>query len=166
MQRLTIILLVLSSIVTAEVYKSVGPDGRPVFTDRPIQNAIKLELPVGAEPEQTKPIGEPDSYVEHGYLGPYTAFEIADPDDDTTLRNDDREIQVSLLLSPPLIEGHRLRVDVDGVSAEGDLGKGTQVRLNGLALGSHRIQAMVEDDSGAVVAATPLINVHIRPALP
>jgi hypothetical protein len=73
---------------------------------------------------------------------------------------------VSILLDPPLQDDHRLRVAVDGVDAEGDLGKRTQIRLGGLSFGSHRVQARIEDDVAVVVAATPLINVHVRPPLP
>jgi len=157
-------LLLFSSIVTAEVYKSVGPDGRAIYTDRPIENATKLELsPATLPPPSPEPKSETD---EGGFLGPYTAFEILSPQDNTTLRNDTRAIDVSLLLDPPLQEDHRLRVAVDDVDAEGDLGKRTQIRLGGLSFGSHRVQARIEDNANGVVAATPLVNFHVRPALP
>jgi hypothetical protein len=39
-----------------------------------------------------------------------------------------------------------------------------QVRLKGLAPGSHRIQAQGAGDAYTPVAATPLINVQVRPS--
>jgi hypothetical protein len=164
MPLLPILLLLFSSIATAEVYKSVGPDGRAIYTDRPIENSTKLDVsstPVAAPSAESESQGG-----EGGFVGPYTSFEIASPRDNTTVRNDMREIDVSILLDPPLQDDHRLRVEVDGVDAEGDLGKRTQIRLGGLSFGSHRVQARIEDDAAAVVAATPLINVHVRPPLP
>jgi hypothetical protein len=164
MPLLPLFLLLISSIATADVYKSVGPDGRAIYTDRPIENATKLDLSLTPAPSPSpEPSNQPS---EGGFVGPYTSFEIASPLDNTTVRNETREIDVSILLDPPLQDDHRLRVEVDGVDAEGDLGKRTQIRLGGLPFGSHRVQARIEDDGDAVVAATPLINVHVRPQVP
>jgi hypothetical protein len=164
MRVLFILPVLLSSVATAEVYKSVGSDGRAIYTDRPIENATKLDLSLTPAPSPSpEPSNQPS---EGGFVGPYTSFEIASPLDNTTVRNETREIDVSILLDPPLQDDHRLRVEVDGVDAEGDLGKRTQIRLGGLPFGSHRVQARIEDDADGVVAATPLINVHVRQPLP
>ena len=167
MTRLLFVPLLLLPLASqAQVYKSVDADGRPIYTDRPIDNSTKLDVPLvtDAEPTTVSP-PSPDWPADSGFLGSYSSFEIVSPEDNTTLRNPEREVQLSLLLTPPLQEGHRLRVQVDGVDVEGDLGKRTQIRLTGLALGSHRLQAQVTDDAGILVAATPLINVHIRAPL-
>ncbi len=167
MTRLLFIpLLLLPLAGQAQVYKSLDADGRPIYTDRPIENSTKLDVPLvmDAEPTTVSP-PSPDWPADSGFLGSYSSFEIVSPEDNTTLRNPEREVQLSLLLTPPLQDGHRLRVQVDGVDVEGDLGKRTQIRFTGLALGSHRLQAQVTDDAGILVAATPLINVHIRAPL-
>ena len=163
MRRLSIPLLLLPLAASAQVYKSVDADGRLIYTDRPIENSTKLDLPLAtdAAPTDATPPSA-DWPADSGFLGSYSSFEIVSPADDTTVQNPARELALSLLLTPPLQDGHRLRVQVDGVDVEGDLGKRTQIRLTGLALGSHRIQAQVTDGVGTLVAATPLINVHIR----
>jgi hypothetical protein len=159
-------LLLLPLVGQTQVYKSLDADGRPVYTDRPIENSTKLDVPLGADAAPNSvPSSSPDWPADSGFLGSYSSFEIVSPEDNATLRNPERELRLSLLLTPPLQEGHRLRVQVDGVDVEGDLGKRTQLRLTGLALGSHRVQAQVIDDAGTPVAATSLINVHIRPPL-
>jgi len=163
---LYISLLLLPLAGQAQVYKSLDADGRPVYTDRPIENSTKLDLPLGTDAEPTTlPSSSPGWPADSGFLGSYSSFEIVSPEDNATVRNQEREIQLSLLLSPPLQDDHHLRVQVDGVNVEGDLGNRTQIRLTGLALGSHRLQAQVVDDAGALVAATPLINAHIRAPL-
>ena len=164
MALLPIVLLLFSSIATADVYKSVGPDGRAIYTDRPIENSTRLE--VSAPPVAPPPSKRDGATNDRGFVGPYSSFEIASPLDNTTLRSERRDLQVSILLAPPLQESHLLRIEVDGVGVQGELGKGTQLRLEGLSLGSHRLQARIEDDTGVVIASTPLINVHVRPPLP
>ena len=168
MTRLLLLpLLFLPLAGQAQVSKSLDAAGGPIYTDRPIENSTKLDVPLvthDVSPEAA-PSGA-DWPADSGFLGSYSSFEIVSPEDNATLRNPEREVQLSLLLTPPLQASHRLRVQVDGVDVEGELGKRTQLRLSGLALGSHRLQAQVLDDAGILVAATPLINVHIRPPLP
>jgi len=148
----------------AQVYKSIGPDGRVVYGDRPVEDATRLDVPL------TRPSSGPEApsavNASGALLGPYDAFEIASPEDNVTVRSDDREVPVSLLLSPPLQQGHQLQLQVNGVDIQGGPGTDTQLRLSGLPLGSHRLQAQVVDDSGAVVARTAVVNVHIRNPLP
>ena len=167
MPRLFVLLLVLfPTVLTAEVYRSVGPDGRPVFTDRPVPNATRLNLPVQTQQTAPNPVsstlGQSDG---NGFPGPYAEFQIVTPADNATIRSAAGELQIGLLLDPPLQDGQLLAVEVDGISASGDLGNGTQFQLTGLTLGSHRLQAKIMDDTGAAVAATPVVNVHFRPPL-
>jgi hypothetical protein len=165
--RFILLLVLLPTVLAAEVYRSIGPDGRPVFTDRPVPNATKLDLP--AATPRTAPNAASSTPVQGdstGFPGPYTEFEIVTPADNTTIRSAVGELQIGVLLDPPLQDGHHLAVEIDGASASGDLGNRTQFQLTGLTLGSHSVQAQVADDTGAAVAATPVINVHVRPPLP
>ncbi|MGB5737110.1 MAG: DUF4124 domain-containing protein [Thiohalocapsa sp.] len=156
--------MLLPLTAVAQVYRSVDAEGRAVYTDRPVENSTKLDLPLvgGVEPVEgpTAGLGWPE---DAGFRGSYSEFSIVSPEDNAIVTNADGEIRLSLLLTPPLQPGHRLRVGVDGIDAVGDLGRQMQVRLKGLAPGSHRIQAQVSDDAGTSVAATPLIDVHVRP---
>jgi hypothetical protein len=165
MHLLPFLFLVPALSVGAQVYKSVGPDGRPVYTDRPLPDAqaLPISTPQRPAPEATDLDASPN---EQGFLGAYDAFAIVAPDDGATIRNPDGVVGVSLLLDPPLLGGHRLSLDVDGVAATGDLGARTQLQLQGVTVGSHRLMAVIRDESGAVVASTPLVNFHFRAPLP
>jgi hypothetical protein len=166
MRVLLPLLLVLALPASAQVYKSVGPNGRPIYTDRPLPDAQALFVPMHRRdpaPTATDP-GTPPT--ERGFLGAYDAFAIVAPDEGATIRNADGVVGVSLLLDPPLREGHRLSLDVDGVAAAGDLGARTQLQLQGVTVGSHRLMAVIRDESGTVVASTPLVNFHFRAPLP
>ncbi|ESQ13758.1 MAG TPA: DUF4124 domain-containing protein [Chromatiaceae bacterium] len=158
-------LLVFPFTATAEVYKSVDADGNVIYSDRLIENSVPVDIARDADSSSPQP-DTPGDLTQGGFPGPYHAFEIANPQNNATVQNEQREIQLSLLLDPALQDNHRLNVEVNGVKIEGDLGKDTQMRLNGIPLGSHRIQVVVEDENGAVVAATPVINIHVRRPLP
>jgi hypothetical protein len=150
----------------ADVYRSIGPDGRPVFTDRPLPDATRLPLPGGGVPVENSSIPPPAEVPERGFFGSYESFEIANPQEGATIRNKDGVVGVSLLLDPSLMESHRIRVDVDGTEAVGHLGNRTQMTLHGVAIGSHRLQALVVDGFGNVVSATPVVHFHVREPLP
>jgi hypothetical protein len=158
-------LLVAALPAAAQVYKGVGPDGRPIFTDRPLQNTEPVLLPRSSQ--RPVPADAPDPPGgDRGFLGSYDAFELLAPEDGVTIRDANGSVTVSLLLDPPLLAGHRLSIDVDGVAAAGDLGDRTQLVLSGVNIGSHRLQARVLDDAGNVVAATAVVHFHLRPPLP
>jgi hypothetical protein len=167
MRAILIVLLGMALHAHAQVFRSVGPDGRPVFSDRPLPNAEQLDLPLSAtEPSDSQSAADPIPAASAGFLGPYDMLEIVAPENEHRSRDPKRELPLSLALSPPLMEGHRLVVEVDGMAAEGDLPNSTQILLRDLSLGTHRIRALIQDAEAATVAATPAIQVHLLAPLP
>lgn len=175
MRTLALLLLFLGPASLADalaaepqVWRSVGPDGRVIFSDRPRPDATPVPLPTApaATPAETQPDQPGTGGTEDGFLGSYDEFEIVQPEDGTTLRDADGQVPVSLLLAPALQSGHRLRLDVNNVPVEGELGSQTQLNLDGLPLGTHRLQAFVLDEAGVMVAATAVVHLHLRRPLP
>lgn len=155
------VLLIVAPTAPAQVYKGVDADGRPIYTDRPLPDAAPVRLPPSAPGPQTPSPEQPAA--DQGFLGPYAAFEIASPADGATVRSADGGLDVSLLVDPPVQADHRLQLEVDGMTASGDLGAGTQLQLSGVSSGSHRLRAIIVDAAGDVVAQTPVAHVHLRP---
>jgi hypothetical protein len=156
-------LLLVPALATAQVYKGVGPDGTPVYSDRPLAGAQVIQLsPAGPKFEAIDTAAEPT--VDAG-RGIYTEFAIASPADNAVVRSPEGSLQLSLALQPSVQPDHRLMLLVDGAPVPGELGQGTQMRLSGLALGTHRIRARIIDAAGATVAETPLLSVHMRPSI-
>ncbi|MCF7983698.1 MAG: DUF4124 domain-containing protein [Thiohalocapsa sp.] len=154
-----IALLLLPSLISAQVYKGTGPDGTTIYSDRPLSNAEVLEVsPSGDRAEMAEPSIDADS-------GLYSEFAIAAPADQTILRTPDATLELSLSLQPALRPDHRLVLLVDGVAVPGDVGQGTQMRLSGLTLGTRRLQARILDEAGTVVAQSAVVEVHVRPAV-
>lgn len=164
MRAFLILLLCMALNAHAQIFRNIGPDGRPTFSDRPLPNAEQLELP----PAEHEPVDPPDPTPagDAGFPGPYDMLDIVSPENEHRSRDSNRELPLSLAISPPLMEGHRLVVEVDGVAASGDLPNPTQILLRQLSLGTHRIRAIVQDAEATTVAATPVIQVHLLLPLP
>ena len=148
-------LLLVPALAAGQVYKWVDTNGKIHYSDRPVTGAETLGVPVHkAAPRETPRPGQ-------GVLGPYTQFEILDPADNTTIRDPEGNVQVSLLLEPALMEGHRLQIVTDGAPASGDA-PGTQLRIGGLPLGSHQLQARIVNADGTLIASSPVVHFHLR----
>lgn len=164
-----LILLLATFHLNAEVYRSVGPDGRVVYTDRPQPNAEQLDYPATTETqtegdENSDPVANDPTAA---FAGPYELFEIVSPENEHRTSDPDGALSISLLLSPALMEGHGLVIEVDGTPATGDLPNATQIQLTGLTLGTHSIRALVKDEQlPEPVAATAPVTVHRLRALP
>ena len=148
-------------LATGQVYKWVDSNGKIHYSDRPVAGAKPSAVPVQkAPPPQDKP--SPGQATP----GPYARLEIVAPEDNVTVRDADGNVQVGLVLEPALMEGHRLQILTDGAPASGDI-PGTQLRISGLSLGSHQLQAQIIDSSGTPIASTSVVHFHLlRPDSP
>lgn len=160
---LALILALIAASAGAEVYRWVDSEGRVQFSDRPVTGAE----PVPLQAPRPEPTPEPEAAPRPagGDTGPYASFEVVTPEPNATVRDAEGKVQISLLLEPSLAEGHRLRVLVNGQAPEGE-GPGTQMVIQGLPFGSHRLQAEVLDELGVPIAYTAPIDFHLRKPLP
>lgn len=156
----SIAILLLPLLASAGIYKWMGPDGSIHYADQPVPGAERVGIQVErvADPKVPKNATGPD-------LGPYDGFEIVSPEPNQTLRNDEGSVDLSLLIEPPLAQGHRLRILVNGQPIVGEA-KGTQIRLSGLAFGSHRMQVRIQNDQDETIASSPAVDFHLRKPLP
>lgn len=153
---------------SADVYRWVDETGRTQFSDRPhagsqvVESAepagTDLRGPQAAEASAQGPTG--------ALLGSYESFEILAPEQEQVLRVEPRDIPLGLLIKPQLQDQHRLVLDVDGTTMDVDKSLGTQIKLNGVTLGTHVVVARVLDAEGETVAQTPPVTFHLRKPLP
>lgn len=148
--------VLVATAAAAQVYKWVDSAGGVNYSDRPVGGAQALGIPLN---KAGPPVQMPGPGL--GSPGPYEQFEILSPEADATLSHAGGEVQVGLLLRPPLFDGHGLRIVADGAPVAGER-LGTQLRIQGLSFGSHQLQAQVLDAGGATVASTPMVHFHIR----
>jgi hypothetical protein len=148
--------LLIPALAAGQVFKWVDTDGKIHYSDRPVAGAEAVGVPLQkSPPPQRQPIPGQAS------PGPYAQFEIVIPSDNATVHDAEGNVQVGLLLDPALMEGHRLQILTDGAPTNGDV-PGTQLRISGLPLGSHQLQAQIVDASGTLVASSSVVHFHLR----
>ncbi|MBK1722084.1 DUF4124 domain-containing protein [Thiocystis violacea] len=154
--------LVWASCASAEIYRWVDQDGRVQFSDRWIQGSERLtdKKKAAEQPKAESLPPEPDS-PDEPFLGPYDSLEIVAPAANAILTQDNAGVPISLMVDPPLIEGHQMSVLLDEAALPVQ-NMATQFKLTGAALGSHRLQIRVKGAGGRVVAQSAPRSFHIE----
>ena len=156
-------LLVGATAVGGTAYKSVGPDGTVIFSDRPMPNAEEVRLPQPSTyAPPTLPAGSPAPASAPAPVsgGEYSGFAITVPKNEETLHNRDRSVDVDLSLDPPLLEGHSFTLLLDGA----ELAKGlrtNRMRLTDVERGPHQLEATIYDASGQEVLRSQPIRFYL-----
>ncbi|AGA92337.1 Penicillin-Binding Protein C-terminus Family [Thioflavicoccus mobilis 8321] len=160
-----ICVLISSPLLAADIYRWVDEEGHVTYSDRAAPGAepVAASAPAdaGSSPQASNEGPSSTASSLRSDAGPYQRFEIATPEDGAIVSAGDGQIDVGLLLIPGLMPEQRLRVLVDGMPVRGDE-PSTQMRLDGLGLGTHQIRAEVLDAVGAVVARTATVSFHFR----
>ncbi len=93
----------------------------------------------------------------------YSSLKVTDPPDDGTLRDNTGLVSVSVEILPFLHveQGHRLLVTLDGQAATAP-GVSTAFQLDNVDRGTHRLQAVVLDQSGQTVESSPPVSFHLH----
>lgn len=163
MIRYCMIIALLSGpcVASAEIYRWVDQDGRVHFSDRREIGAQRVPIQSRAAPDTLRPVSpEPDS-PDTLFLGSYSSLEIVTPKANATLTEQDGGIPVSLMVSPPVIEGQQMSVLLDEVALPVKAGA-TQFRLTGASLGTHRLQIRIKGSDGHTVAQSAPLRFHVQ----
>lgn len=149
-----------------DIYKSTADDGIVIYSDTYKEGAERIRLqggmpgrPVKAETATTKTSETSDSATAVGY----ESFEIAQPENEETIRSNEGTVTVGLNLKPALSSGHLIQIYLNGTKLASDL-TSTQFTLNELNRGTHSLQAKVVDAEGKLQISTQVINFHLRKA--
>jgi hypothetical protein len=146
--------LFATASVLAEAYRWVDEDGVTHYTDRPVEGAEQVDLSeysqnTGArlyrEPPQRTTADEDQADVQPFR---YEALSISSPGPEETLWNIEGVLDVTLMLSPGLRPGHRLRVYYNG---QPRMVNGTSFQIEEVFRGVHNIQAEVIDSTGRLM---------------
>jgi hypothetical protein len=149
----------------AEVYRWIDAQGRTHFSDRPPAEPGARIVGAGAVPTDPDPSETPAVDADGPILGPYRAFTILVPPDAAVLSQPTDTLSISLLLDPPLLDGQRLEIVLDGQPTGVAPGSTTLV-LPGIGFGAHRLQARVQDANGADIARTAVQSLELVQANP
>jgi hypothetical protein len=155
----------------APIYKSIGPGGKVIYSDKPVPGAKVVDLPpisvykpppapppadaVAAPPPPEPPAPQPGSS--------YRRVAILTPSPDATLWNTAYTVGVEALVEPPLdvAAGHRLVAVIDGKPV-GEPQAQTHFTLHDVFRGAHTLQVSVQDAKGAFLISSPPVTFYIH----
>jgi hypothetical protein len=167
---LAIALLLISVICSAAIYMQSNTDGQVTYSDMPSQDSkvmnvqdaptTQFSTPATQAPKTTTttttkttkttttgtPAGMPVVEAAHA---PYSSFAITSPTDQQTFQNQ-REIPVSLNVTPNLQKGDRIGILVDGQSV-GEPAPMANFVMHQLSRGTHQVSAVLVDANNSVL---------------
>jgi hypothetical protein len=165
LKRLLLLLLLVLPItqLSAECYKWVDGQGEVHYSDRPHEGAetVKLPEPKAEEPAPVTPTDEPMGGGTASTDGTYKTFAIAEPENNQTIRSNDGTVKISFFIQPPMLEGHKIFLYVNGQKLAGEMAY-TRVSMSGLECGINTIHAVVVDAEGKTRATTKSVLFHLR----
>jgi hypothetical protein len=163
MQRLFFLIpLLVSFSLQAELYRSVNEEGNVTFSDKETPNAEKIPMHMPTEVRMPKPEAKTEAAEKPDTGTRYTEFQITQPVNDATVRDNTGNVSVVLTLKPDLdlAAGHKITVSVDGKPVK--TGTSLGVQLPNIDRGSHSISAVVIDKSGKTIKTSNSVTIHLK----
>ena len=162
------LLCLLASAAYADVYRSVNEAGEIVFTDVPTEGSVRVELPplsTVKPPEQSRASrpARPPGAEEKGPA--YLRFEVATPEHDASVWDNQGNIKLGVLLEPALQtrNGHKIQYYLDG-QPYGIAEQSLVNHFKGLDRGTHTLGAAVVNAEGETVLSADPVTVHLHKA--
>lgn len=159
--------LATPGLAVAEIYKYVDSNGVIRYTDKPpSRDAQPVELPKvqtytsESVLDEDAPAPEPDSVLAADGDA-YDSVELLAPAADQVFNTGSGSVTAAASVSPGLRPGHSLIFLVDGQATAAPPGE-SRTELTGLERGTHSLQAVVQDETGALRAQSPAIQFHLH----
>ncbi len=151
-----------SQVSSSQVYKEVGEDGVPTFSDQAMPGAepVKIREPVlFTEPNRLPLTDKSNGKAAEETRAPYTLL-VTEPANESAIRNNAGNISLSISISPGLQENHQGELLMNGTKIRNLSGSGTIELLN-LDRGTHAFSVQVVDKRGKVVETGPATSVSV-----
>ena len=151
--------------VAATVYKWVDENGVVHYSDQPHENAEKVELKA---PQTYTPSKTSDSsrVPARGSRPPapapaYQSCSVSEPANDQVFMNTDT-VNAGVTIQPAVRPGDTAVVTLDGQPVPGVPASGGQFTISPVDRGTHTIQMVVRDPSGATVCSSASVTFHVQ----
>ena len=161
---LVILLMLITWVTYAQVYKWIDSQGVTHFSDRPHDGAEKLKLPDAqtySPPTPNQDILTDLEEKSEVKKRKYTKLAIAQPLDQATIRNNQGDVVVSVRLEPGLSPNDKVQLIYDG-SPLGAPQPDLIFELHGLYRGSHTIKAQIVNANGDVILTSEPITIYMQ----
>jgi len=150
------LMMLVTHSATAEVYTYIDAQGNRVFTDQPHKDAKKVPIAPSNEIRSTprKPVQASSTKPTPGPLFHYQLLRILAPEPDSTIRDIQGNLIVTVTNDPELQPRHTYRLLLDDkVHAEG--GRSPVFPMTNIDRGTHLLSIEIVDEFGRVAERTP-----------
>ncbi|TWI56626.1 uncharacterized protein DUF4124 [Pseudomonas duriflava] len=153
------LLLTMTLPVSAQIYRSIGPNGQPVFSDQPPENkpAERITLPptntVGTQTPAT-PVPAAPAEPEPAEIQSYQTLMLNVPDE-SSLRANNGTFILTATVEPSLLPGHQLQLFMDG-QPYGAPGRSIAFQLTNIDRGTHQFRLDVLQGGRTVQQSMPV----------
>lgn len=161
---LIVLLLIITCESYAEIYQWTDSQGVIHFSDTPHEGATKLKLPdfqTYSAPSIKQDTPPPDEDNLGEKQDKYKKIAILQPLNESTIRNNQGFIPITILLEPNLSPGDKLQIIVDGAPL-GDPQPNLNFELSGIERGTHTIAVQVVNANGGVILSTDTITIYMQ----
>jgi len=156
------LLMLIGHSTAAEVYTYIDAEGNRVFTDQPRRNAKKVDIApsnqIKAAPK--KPSQASSAKTKPGPLFRYQLLRILAPEPDSTIRDIQGNLIVTVTNDPELQPGHTYRLLLDS-KVYGEATRSPVFPLSNIDRGTHQLSVEIVDESGRVAERTPNQPFHM-----
>lgn len=156
------LLLGVSQSVLAQVYTYIDADGNRVFTDQPHHNAKKVEIaPTNRVDQPTKaPSRASKPKPAASPIFHYQLLRILAPEPDSTIRDIEGNLNVTVSNDPELQPDHLYRLLLDS-KPYGEPTRSPVFPLTNIDRGTHQLSVEIIDQYGRVLERTPNQPFHL-----
>ncbi len=154
----------LPCALAEQVYKQVGEDGVPVFSDQGSPDAERVNIEetmtfsddLVKETMNARRLAEEQAQAESANIA--YKIRITDPENDAAIRDNAGNLSISISLSPELVTGHKAALLMNGKQIR-ELTGSTSFALPNVDRGTHTLVVRVMDQRGKTIEESPAVNV-------
>lgn len=161
----TLILVGCTAAVSATVYKWVDENGVVHYSDQPHENAQKVELKAPQTYSAPKSPSGPAAPIRNPLptkpAPAYQSCAVSEPVNDQVFENTST-ITAGVTVQPAIRPGDTAIVTLDGQRVPGVPASGGQFTVSPVDRGTHSMQLVVQDQSGATVCSSAAVTFHVR----
>ena len=156
------LLFSVSQTVMAQVYTYIDANGNRVFTDQPHHNAKKVEIaPTNRVDQPTKaPSRASKAKPAASPIFHYQLLRILAPEPDSTIRDIEGNLNVTVSNDPELQPDHLYRLLLDS-KPYGEPTRSPVFPLTNIDRGTHQLSVEIIDQYGRVLERTPNQPFHL-----
>lgn len=158
------LLLLCVCVSYAQIYKWTDSQGNVHFGDVPHEGAVQVKVNESQTYSAPKPLNNnvnQPGISQQTKPRTYDKVEITQPENESTIRNNQGSLVVAVQLEPDLTPGDMVQLLFDGAPL-GEPQANLTFQLNGVYRGTHSVAVQVVDPSGGVLNTSDPVVFHMH----